>query len=420
MPLLDSAPVAPSPAPRLGAAPVEEPPTYLYVQPQLPDFDEPFSPDGNVSSAHEELAAHEQAAMMRAQAEEARLAAQASVLPPAPSSELVGQMREQERKAEHEQASVRRVSKTAASESKDGLDSVGALSVGPEQANAQGIQDLDAFSSTGLESTAGRVGALFDASAFAMPEEAALNEISGPIAGLEEFTGPMASRLKAQAARLGGEACDREAGRERQEKHAAPPTEIEEIQLCEPPQAMPDQRAAEDRIDAGNAEAANVLPDTGASAFDAKTQQASTAVGQSPMAAGTPKRSWFSRMFGSQNTPSAEAAPQASAAVVSSTQDQTFTRISPKLDSMGANVAEVGEGISAFATADNALVDLEQSLFFETALVQAAKAKTENVEEKHMQRDRRQVTYARDSNASHAHATQPQTTPRSRLLPCSG
>ena len=329
MPLLDSAPVTLSPARRLGAVPVEEPPTYSYVQPQLPDFD--------------------------------------------------------------------------------------------EQANAQGIQDLDAFSSTGLENTAGRIGALLDDSAFAMPEEATLNEISGPIAGLEEFTGPMAGRLKAQAARLARETCDREAGQEQQEEHAALPTEIEEIQICEPPQAMPDQRAAEDSIDSVKVEAANVLPVAGASAFDAKTQQASAAVGQSPIVADTPKSSWFSSMFRSKNTPSAQAAPPASAAVLL-TQDQTFTRISPKFGSMGAQDAELETdgGIRDFTRATDALDDLEQSLFFETGPSQSAKAENKDVKEEYMQRDKRQVTYARESNASHVHATQPQTTPRWRLLPCRG
>jgi hypothetical protein len=179
--------------PSLGAAPVEAsqeapptlaelPPEYpTYSLPILPDF-ESFSPAVDVSSADEDLAAQEQAAMMQMQAEGARLVAQASALPPArapPASGLVvGQGREQQGMAEQEQALARRVSNTMASESKDGSESASTLSVGTAQADAQvhqgtQVQDLGTVSSTGLESAAVRVEVLSDASSFAQPEEQA-------------------------------------------------------------------------------------------------------------------------------------------------------------------------------------------------------------------------------------------------------
>ena len=271
------------------AAVVEVPPLYpnTYVPPVLPDLQSEIAED--------ELAAQEQAAMIRQRAQEQRVAAEAAAAP-STSAMMAGGMQPDQQARGKEDVEERLPVASAASHVPSGLDSASALSVGPAQVDAQGIRDLDAFSSAGLESTAARVTALADASestdkpadamlgtgdqtkplsermgqaldAHAQPPEvtaatqaavpaaglastqpvvgleelreplingsqdalqsqpiAAAQTVDGsvPVVGLEEFTGSMADRLNAAAARLGDEANDREAQRQDQDTAAAP------------------------------------------------------------------------------------------------------------------------------------------------------------------------------------------------------
>ena len=379
-----------------GAAVVENPPLYLdtyelvvEAPPLCEAYVPPGLPDSEAAAAEDELAAQEQAAMIRRLAQEQREAAEA-IVAPSMSAMAAGRMQldQQARgKAQAEQDVEEHLPFTsAASHVPSELESASALSVGPAQ--AERLRDLDEFSSTGLESTAARVAALVDASestdkpADAMPGAGNLpstegtgrvfdswpdppevteapqavqaagfeatqpvagleeelrellvgrsqdaveaepftaappTDISGPIAGLEEFTGSMADRLQAAASRHENEANLRDAERKGkdqapasgQDSAAAPaPAPASRGTVTRPPQGEILEEITEEREAHAGREARQELDEVPAAAATTPALVDELSGTQEGFAETQKKTSWFARIFGKRQVSSSPA-----------------------------------------------------------------------------------------------------------------